>query len=168
MQSLNLRRRISPWKTGIVNRKPSRYRVNDDDVNRWHHYILDITDYAKTSVCRILVTPRVYHHLIPYDPTKLGGPWYWDLANDEHYCLQRVLGYDGAERALVTKFWRESDFVGLSAPGPDWSVIQDIGKPVWEIIKCFCLRRLTNRFTQTEQKSTVFLLIDQVVVQNKS
>lgn len=79
-------------------------------------------------MCRILVTPRVYHHLIPYDPTKLGGPWYWDLANDDHYCLQRVLGYDGEERALVTEFWRESDFVGLSAPGPDWSVIRDIGK----------------------------------------
>ncbi|KAJ7392108.1 hypothetical protein OS493_013475 [Desmophyllum pertusum] len=113
--------------SGIVNRKPSpRYRISDDDVNRWHHYILDITDYARTSVCRILVTPRVYHHLIPYDPTKLGGPWYWDLANDDHYCLQRVLGYDGEERALVTEFWRESDFVGLSAPGPDWSVIRDI------------------------------------------
>ena len=39
-----------------------------------------------------------------------------------------MLGYDGEERALVTEFWRESDFVGLSAPGPDWSVIRDIGK----------------------------------------
>ena len=100
----------------------------DDDVNRWHHYILDITDYAKTSLCRILVTPRVYSNLIPYDPTKLGGPWYWDLVNDEHYCLQRVLGYDGEERPLVTEFWRESDFIGLSVPGPDWSVIHEVGK----------------------------------------
>lgn len=100
----------------------------DDDVNKWHHYILDITDYAKTSLCRILVTPRVYSNLIPYDPTKLGGPWYWDLVNDEHYYLQRVLGYDGEERPLVTEFWRESDFIGLSVPGPDWSVIHDVGK----------------------------------------
>ncbi|XP_020601048.1 uncharacterized protein LOC110040197 isoform X2 [Orbicella faveolata] len=110
----------------IVNRKPSPYRVTDDDVNRWHHYILDITDNASTSVCRILVTPRVHRHLILYDPTKLGGPWYWDLANDEHYCLHRVLGYDGAERSLVTEFWRESEFVGLTVPAPDRSVISDI------------------------------------------
>ena len=39
-----------------------------------------------------------------------------------------MLGYDGEERPLVTEFWRESDFIGLSVPGPDWSVIHDVGK----------------------------------------
>ena len=115
-------------RAGLVNRKPTPYRISEDDVNKWRHYILEFTDYANTSVCRILVTSRVHQHLTPYDPTILGGPWYWDIVNDDHYSLQRVLRYDGVERALVTEFLRESGVVGLSVPGPDWSVIRDIGK----------------------------------------
>ena len=109
----------------------------DDDVDRWHHYILEITDYAKTLLCRILVTPRVYSHLILYGPTKLDGPCYWDLVNVEHYCLKSVLGYDGEGRPLVTKLWRESGFIGFSVPGTDWSVIHDVGKGCIKFQKTF-------------------------------
>ena len=38
------------------------------------------------------------------------------------------MGYDGRERRLVVEIVRESDVIGVSKPGPDWSVVQDIGK----------------------------------------
>ena len=36
----------------------------------------------------------------------------------------------------MVEFWWESDFVVLSVPGPDWSVIRDIGKwPIdWSVV----------------------------------
>lgn len=80
-------------------------------------------------LCQHVSLSDTGHVTSPSTPDSLlGGPWYWDIVNDDHYSLQRVLGYDGVERALVTEFLRESGVVGLSVSGPDWSVIRDIGK----------------------------------------
>ena len=54
-------------------------------------------------------------------PHKTG----WSMLLEPDECrallLESVLGYDGEGRPLVTKFWRESGFIGFSVPGTDWS-----------------------------------------------
>ena len=111
-------------------KKPSHYRLpsSNDDMCQWRHYLLETVDYAEVSVCRILASRRSHSNLLQYEPARLGGPWYWDVNNDCHYCLQSIMGYDGRERRLVVEIVRESDVIGVSKPGPDWSVVQDIGK----------------------------------------
>ena len=52
-------------------------------------------------------------------------------------CKGLLLGYDDEERPLVTEFWRESDFIGFSVPGTDWSVIHDVGKGCIRFQKTF-------------------------------
>ena len=100
----------------------------DDDIFYWNHYFLDMIDTETRTICRILASKNIYNNLLRYDPTELGGPWYWDFTNNIHYCLKRTRGSDGRERLVILEFLRESDVIGLSKPGPDWSVIRDIGK----------------------------------------
>ena len=119
----------------------------NDDVYHWRHYILDITDYTDVSMCRILVTRRYYSNLLQYEPTVHGGPWYWDTTSKVHYHLQSILGFDGKRHSLVMEFWRESEPIGVSKPGFDWSVIQDIGNETFFVLMLrylFCLKKFAS------------------------
>ena len=101
---------------------------SESDIYYWNHYFLGIRDHDDVSVCRILVTRKVFHHLLPYEPTELGGPWYWHVTENSHYYLQSILGYDNKRRNVSIEFVRESDVVKFSKPGKDWSVIADVGE----------------------------------------
>lgn len=66
----------------------------------------------KIAACRILVTDTKHDELDVYDPTTKMGPWWHDVASDEHYfngnhCLEFMF-----ECAISLKDIRIIDFVG--------------------------------------------------------
>ena len=92
--------------------------MDDRTASRLLHYWLNCADETQQgwNSCPIAILGfqfGLYHVVVPLSFPSSNQPWIIVTS-------QRVLGYEGTEHALVTEFWRESDFIGLTVPGRPW------------------------------------------------
>jgi hypothetical protein len=82
-------------------------------------YWAEVVTKYNFPACRFLITANKYPHLAhlkPYDPTKRGGPWWYDEKTKTHYqnekaaCVEFMIDEDlYLDDSLKTEFVRHSD-----------------------------------------------------------
>ena len=66
-------------------------------------YFIEVIEYTKQAACRFLVTTKNYPELREYDPTKKGGPLYYDSRNGhQFYYLTHIKSSRYEDRILLT------------------------------------------------------------------
>ena len=79
-------------------------------------YFIEVIEYKKQAACRFLVTTNIHPGLRKYDPSKKGGPFYYDCRNGQYSYLTHIKSRRYDDRRLLkncVEFMKEQSHTRL-------------------------------------------------------